>query len=987
MGKFTDFYRIVSPAQPTATVNDNQLMDSGHASTSNFNWYQRIIQGSTSRISRYNEYNVMDNDVEIARALDMVAEEMTTRNRKNNMALEIDLQIEEGHESDDTLILTIRAALRHWCDLHGFNNNRLFKLARNMVKYGDCFFRKTSNYKQWEWIPSSDVIGAVVDAHDVTRILGYQVRANSKAPNTPTAPGAYKNVSGKEEYEFIDVENMVVFSINDDMSDTAPFGESILRTVYKTHKQKELLEDAIIIYRIQRAPERRVFYIDVGKMPPNRIKTYLETIKNEIRQKKIPSASPNGTNSVDAVYNPQCLALDTLIPLLDGRTLTLTDIIDEVNNGTELWAYSIDPETGSCHPGIISWAGVTRKNTNVIKLNLSNGNHLICTPDHNIPVRDAGFVPAILISPDDVLFETCTTDTELTNAHAQFERYNHWEQYTNELVPGDISVVSIESIHDPMDVGTLTIDQTDYYHNFHTFATDCGLFVKNSQMEDIYLAQRSDGVGSKVDVLPGGCLDLDTKIDLINNESKTLRELIEDFDNGISNTTISACPHTGKVLPGKISWAGITHESTGVVELVLDNHAKIVCTPDHKFPVWGKGFIQASDLADNDVIVGHTMTDDSIYYHPEKRFIKSQFLDALAANHNKDELTHNVAKHKIIQIIIEAYQNTNSVSLIPAWILNNEFTAFTHMSSTICGVPVDDVNEATLGVVVSNLGFMNVDQLIKNIPHYGHKIISYTVLDEFRTVGTLTIDQDEEVHNYHTFSLSCGIFTKNSQLGEQNDLDYFADKVLRGLRVPISWMKPGQNNAIFNDGKVGASYVEEQQFAKFVERLQTYVADTLDTEFKSFLFHSNIHVDNNLFNIKLPPPSNYQKYQQAEMDSALLGTIGSADGLQYLSKRFILSRYLQLSEDEILTNEQLLKQEKGLTLNADKTLASIYGVPSEGGMGMGGGLGMGGGMDMGNANVGGTGDDNINLGGDLGAGATGAAPPGGTPAAGAAPAA
>jgi len=101
----------------------------------------------------------------------------------------------------------------------------------------------------------------------------------------------------------------VRFTLNDDMSDQAPFGESVLSSVYRVQKQKELLEDAIVIYRVQRAPERRVFYIDVGKMPPQRTKQYLETIKNEIRQKKVPSVS-GGTANIDSTYNPQSMSED-----------------------------------------------------------------------------------------------------------------------------------------------------------------------------------------------------------------------------------------------------------------------------------------------------------------------------------------------------------------------------------------------------------------------------------------------------------------------------------------------------------------------------------------------------------------------------------------------------------------------------------------------------------------------------------------------------
>jgi hypothetical protein len=689
MGKMTDFFQIVTPSTPTSVVQDNQLMDTGYAATSNYTWYQKLIQGSGTRLTRYNEYDVMDNDVEVSRALDIIAEEMTGRNTKTSLPIELKILDEKHANTEDTIVLTLRTACQHWCKIHGFDANRLFKLSRNMVKYGDCFFRKNSNFKKWEWIPAGAVSGAIVDSRDVTQVIGYRVRIGTKAaPGAGSINSLYRPTSDTGQYENISIDDMVVFSINDDMSDAAPFGESVLRTVYKTHKQKELLEDAIVIYRIQRAPERRVFYIDVGKMPPHRVKTYLETIKNEIRQKKIPSNNMNGQNSVDSIYNPQCLALDTLIPILDGRTLTLAEIIEEHKKGLDLWTYSINPDTGAAVPGIISWAGVTRKNTEVLRITFDNGKTLICTPDHKIPVQGKGFVEAKDLTVDDSLYQ-----------------YECGDQPTIITPTRTISTASL--LTEPMDVGTLTIDQEEKYHNYHTFAIDAGIYVKNSMMEDIFLAQRSDGVGSKVDVLQGG-----------------------------------------------------------------------------------------------------------------------------------------------------------------------------------------------------------------------------------------------------------------TQLGEQSDLDYFCDKVLCGLRIPKGWMGRHREDsgAVFNDGKLGAAYIEEQQFAKFVERLQVYVSAVLDYEFKLFLYSSNIQIDNTIFEISLPKPSNYEKYKQADLDSALLGTIGTADGIPWLSKRWIARNYLQMSEEQLIDNENLLKQEKGIN-HKDKTLQAIYGPPSEdGGMGgIGGGLGgLGGGIG---GIEGGMGDDTFNIGG------------------------
>jgi hypothetical protein len=89
--------------------------------------------------------------------------------------------------------------------------------------------------------------------------------------------------------------------------------------VFKTFKQKELLEDAIIIYRVHRAPERRVFYIDVGNMPTHMAMGFVERVKNEIHQRRIPSIS-GGSNQIDATYNPLSINEDYFFPqTAEGR--------------------------------------------------------------------------------------------------------------------------------------------------------------------------------------------------------------------------------------------------------------------------------------------------------------------------------------------------------------------------------------------------------------------------------------------------------------------------------------------------------------------------------------------------------------------------------------------------------------------------------------------------------------------------------------------
>ena len=400
MAKFSEYFKVVTPKPGVTTMADNQnIGDQGVYA--NYTWYQRLIQGSASRITRYRQYDTMDEDVEVSRALDTIAEEMIGSDPNSEIPLELVIQSEKEDKIPSSTVMTLRAALRYWCDMHDWDI-RLFKVARHTIKYGDCFFIRKKETQKWEWMDSKDVVAAIVDDRDITRVIGWQMKRDTKVPNSPyNAPVGHFGSYSNELVDTLGADEVIRFTLNDDISEAAPFGESVLRAVYRAQKQKELLEDAIIIYRIQRAPERRVFYVDVGKMPPQRVKTYLEQIKNEIRQKKIPTAG-GGVDQVDTVYNPQCLTLDTTIPLLDGRELTLGELIREFEQGKKNWAYSINPVTGEVVPGDISWAGVTRKNAQVIRLTLDNGQQLTCTPDHKIPVQGKGFVEAkdLVISVD-----------------------------------------------------------------------------------------------------------------------------------------------------------------------------------------------------------------------------------------------------------------------------------------------------------------------------------------------------------------------------------------------------------------------------------------------------------------------------------------------------------------------------------------------------------------------------------------------------------
>lgn len=268
-----------------------------------------------------------------------------------------------------------------------------------------------------------------------------------------------------------------ILNVNSGLMDAKnTFVISYLHSAIKPLNQLRMIEDAMVIYRLSRSTEKIIFYIDVGNLPKGKAEQYLHNVMVKYRNKVVYEA---------------CLSLDTKIPLLDGRELALSEIIKEHNEGKELWTYSCDPKTGRFAPGIISWAGVTKKDQKVVKITLDNGEEIVCTPDHKFPVWDKGFVEA----KDLIIGESMIPLDRSFNDH---------------------KVISVEYLDDTMDVGTLTIDKDEKYHNYHTFALSSGIYTKNSTgklkddrkhislQESFFLPRREGGKGTEITTLPAG---------------------------------------------------------------------------------------------------------------------------------------------------------------------------------------------------------------------------------------------------------------------------------------------------------------------------------------------------------------------------------------------------------------------------------------------------------------------------------------------------
>ena len=155
-----------------------------------------------------------------------------------------------------------------------------------------------------------------------------------------------------------------------------------------------------------------------------------------------------------------------------------------------------------------------------------------------------------------------------------------------------------------------------------------------------------------------------------------------------------------------------------------------------------------------------------------------------------------------------------------------------------------------------------------------------------------------------------------TNLGEIDDLRYFTNKLVRGLRIPSSYLPTGADDsaASYNDGRVGTAFIQELRFNTYCERLQNLIADEFDQEFKRYLLEKGVNIDTGMFDLKFQPPQNFAAYRQTELDNQRIGTWSQIQAIPYISNRFALERFLGLSTEDIAKNERLWREENEETL-------------------------------------------------------------------------
>jgi hypothetical protein len=259
----------------------------------NYNLLSSHAMRNQNRGERYQDFEQMEYMPEIASAIDIYADEMTTSNEFDRLLTVDCLNLE---------IKTILDSLFYDALNIEFN---AFGWARSMVKFGDFFLYLDID----EQMGVKSVIG--LPGEELERLEGQD-------PSNPNYVQYQWNGAGMT-FEDWQVAHFRILG-NDKYS---PYGTSILDPARRIWRQLVLLEDAMIAYRVVRAPERRVFKIDVGNIPPQDVPQYMEKVKTEMKRNQLVTPT---SGRVDLRYNPLSIEEDYFIPMRGGVGSTIESL-------------------------------------------------------------------------------------------------------------------------------------------------------------------------------------------------------------------------------------------------------------------------------------------------------------------------------------------------------------------------------------------------------------------------------------------------------------------------------------------------------------------------------------------------------------------------------------------------------------------------------------------------------------------------------------
>jgi len=960
------------------------------------------------KLARVRDYRIMAAFSEVANALDEICDEVITIDSNTNSCMNLKYK---NISLSNFQMETLQKEFLKYTTYFDFEHKG-WSYFRQLLVEGEIY---------WEHImhkdyPEEGILGVVqvptelVDPvfSNVQNVMvkGYLYRKPKFDPNNPL-----KQVG--IDYVPLD-KNQVTYVNSDVWNESKTMRLPFLENARRAYRQLSMIEDSIVIYRLARAPERLVFDVDVGNMPAPKAEAYLRKLITQYWASKTYDPSQGG---IVQKFNPQsildnfwfakragsegtkvtqlagaCLAMDTKIPLLDGRTLTIAEIEQEIKDNKKIWVYSTDPKTGHIAPGEVTWAGVTQEESEVYKLVFDNGKELVCTPDHKFPILGKGFVEAKDLEIGESMIPFYTQQSKLGNNNYEMVYQNDvksWE-YTHRMVG---KFFKNKNIHEEFIYSEKYVNdekQVIHHKDFNRYNNNPDNLAYMNAKDHIILHK-----DQKFEPMVGTKASVERLKWLKENDIEKYEEFCRKLSNNTKLMWASMTENEKSVHCNKISsniknyFDNLSEEEKEIRASIsrqnrkIGNQKLIEKLKDSEFK---KKY--GSSISKGLKQKFSSMTEEERNEHFNKSYEKNlrseiyvKNLKNLTQNQSlifddkilkfvidqvRGKTTHEITKHDLCDII------NNTPEILNHFLKINE----NRNVKNWCGTKISHTHFAPM---VKNFGYQTWKQFRKECELFNHRLVKVEKLPNKIQVGTLTIDNEERYHNYHTFALDCGVFTKNSNLGELQDLMYFVKKLYQSLKVPTTRLDPQD---AFRDGS--DMLREELKFARFIIRLQQLFSNAIKNGFITHLqmrgLWSEFELKEETLLVEFNVPTNFYELRESQKLEMKVSNFGSLAANETISPSFAQKRYLGWSDIDVKANREFLRKDKEFKweLMQIETLGPKWKELLAAQAEAGGAAGAEGGGEMGGAGGGGGGGG----GGGLppafgGPAATGEAPPAG----------
>ena len=319
--------------QSLGTLQTNALVDrfTKIYTTSGAGIYNvnNVYNYQTLRVQLYTDYEAMDTDAIVASALDIIADECTLKNEHGEM-----LHIRSADENIQKILYNL------FYDVLNIEFN-LWSWSRNMCKYGDFYLKLeiAEKFGVYNVIPFSAYSIIREEGTDIKNPTYVRFKYDPTSVSGITTPQTQYALGTATSDIYFENYEMAHFRLISDVN-YLPYGRSYLEPGRKIFKQMILMEDAMLIHRIVRAPEKRIFYMNVGAIPPNEVEAFMQ--KTVQKLKKVPYIDPQ-TGQYNLKYNMMNMMEDFYIPVRGNDQSTRIDTAKGLEyNGIEDVAYLRD---------------------------------------------------------------------------------------------------------------------------------------------------------------------------------------------------------------------------------------------------------------------------------------------------------------------------------------------------------------------------------------------------------------------------------------------------------------------------------------------------------------------------------------------------------------------------------------------------------------------------------------------------------------------